>query len=228
MGLLDEAIREHLELKRRRGADASEISRQESDALGPVRRSPEGVPDLSDVPAFEDPDAAAEPDVPAMPEAPAAWEAETTVHTPPLGAIYDPPPLPPVAAAPSPPPAVHEAPSVPSAPPVADEPPDVADEPPTAVEDQPPDEPTHPSLLSRLNPTGRMRHLRREHGEEPPAPLPPPDEPPSNHEPDIVPADDEPEGEELLEETPEFLEETPEHDRLWFEQRPPRDFNFDD
>lgn len=48
------------------------------------------------------------------------------------------------------------------------------------------------------------------------------------HEPDIVPADDEPDGEDLLEETPEFLEETPEHDRLWFEQRPPRDFKFDD
>jgi hypothetical protein len=63
-----------------------------------------------------------------------------------------------------------------------------------------------------------MRHAPREHDDEPPA----------DHEPDIVPADDEPEGEELLEETPEFLEETPEHDRLWFEQRPPRDFNFDD
>ena len=30
-----------------------------------------------------------------------------------------------------------------------------------------------------------------------------------------------------LEDTPDFLEETPEHDRLWFEQRPPRDFDFD-
>ncbi|MGX6449403.1 hypothetical protein ACVU7I_15270, partial [Patulibacter sp. S7RM1-6] len=29
-----------------------------------------------------------------------------------------------------------------------------------------------------------------------------------------------------LSQTPEFLEETPEHDRLWFEQRPPRDFDF--
>jgi hypothetical protein len=26
--------------------------------------------------------------------------------------------------------------------------------------------------------------------------------------------------------TPEFLEETPDHDRLWFEQKPPRDFDF--
>jgi hypothetical protein len=47
-------------------------------------------------------------------------------------------------------------------------------------------------------------------------------------EPDIVPADDEPDVEDVLEETPDFLEETPEHDRLWFEQRPPRDFDFDD
>ena len=32
---------------------------------------------------------------------------------------------------------------------------------------------------------------------------------------------------DVLEETPEFLEETPEQDRLWFEQRPPKDFDFD-
>jgi hypothetical protein len=34
-------------------------------------------------------------------------------------------------------------------------------------------------------------------------------------------------GEDVLEETPEFLQDTPDHDRLWFEQRPPRDFDFD-
>ncbi|HEY2769355.1 MAG TPA: hypothetical protein VGI87_02260 [Solirubrobacteraceae bacterium] len=34
--------------------------------------------------------------------------------------------------------------------------------------------------------------------------------------------------EDVLEETPEFLQDTPEHDRLWFEQRPPRDFDFDE
>ena len=39
--------------------------------------------------------------------------------------------------------------------------------------------------------------------------------------------DDEPAAEDVLEETPEFLQETPEHDRLWFEQKPPRDFDFD-
>jgi hypothetical protein len=211
MGLLDDAIREHLELKRRRGADATEISRQESDALGPVKRSPEGVPDLSELPPLQDPELAAEPEAPAVSDAPAPWEDETTVHTPPSEPIYEPPPVPA-----APPPAAYEPPAVPPA-----SPPPVPDEPPAAAE-----EPSHPSLLSRL------RHGRREHAEEPvaPPPEPPPEahEPQPAHEPDIIPADDEPDGEDLLEETPEFLEETPEHDRLWFEQRPPRDFNFDD
>ena len=36
-----------------------------------------------------------------------------------------------------------------------------------------------------------------------------------------------PEQDDPLEETPEFLQDTPDHDRLWFEQRPPRDFDFD-
>ena len=41
------------------------------------------------------------------------------------------------------------------------------------------------------------------------------------------PGDDERPEEDVLEETPDFLQETPEHDRLWFEQRPPRDFDWD-
>jgi hypothetical protein len=36
MGLLDDAIREHMELKRLRGADPTVIAQQEHDALGPV------------------------------------------------------------------------------------------------------------------------------------------------------------------------------------------------
>ena len=38
MGLLDDAIREHLDLKRRRGADPTEVDQLEREALGPVRR----------------------------------------------------------------------------------------------------------------------------------------------------------------------------------------------
>ena len=40
MGLLDDAIREHLDLKRARGADPAEVERLEREALGPVRRDP--------------------------------------------------------------------------------------------------------------------------------------------------------------------------------------------
>src|SRR4029079_13765098 len=51
---------------------------------------------------------------------------------------------------------------------------------------------------------------------------------------DLPPEEAAPAGEEgdaddpdVLEDTPDFLQETPEHDRLWFEQKPPRDFDFD-
>jgi hypothetical protein len=33
---------------------------------------------------------------------------------------------------------------------------------------------------------------------------------------------------DILEGTPDFLEESPDHDRLWFEQAPPKDFDFED
>lgn len=58
-------------------------------------------------------------------------------------------------------------------------------------------------------------------------------EAPSETSEDPVPvAEAEPESshheEDVLEETPDFLEETPEDDQLWFEQKPPKDFDFDD
>jgi hypothetical protein len=67
---------------------------------------------------------------------------------------------------------------------------------------------------------------------------PPLEEEPLQHEEEPLrhdePAHDEPahddeeaEDADLLEDTPDFLQETPEHDRLWFEQKPPRDFDFD-
>src|SRR3954464_3670463 len=49
MGLLDDAIREHLELKRKHGADPDDVARQEAEALGPTQRnefsSPAAAPD---------------------------------------------------------------------------------------------------------------------------------------------------------------------------------------
>ena len=38
MGILDDAIREHLELKRKHGVPEEEVERQEEEALGPARR----------------------------------------------------------------------------------------------------------------------------------------------------------------------------------------------
>ena len=38
MGVLDDAIREHLDLKRRHGASDDEIARAEAEPLGPARR----------------------------------------------------------------------------------------------------------------------------------------------------------------------------------------------
>src|SRR5437764_1286369 len=60
MGLLDDAIREHLELKRQRGADPSEIDRLEHEALGPVRRHPLGSPNRESVTEAEVDDRSAE------------------------------------------------------------------------------------------------------------------------------------------------------------------------
>src|SRR3954463_1935840 len=45
MGALDDAIREHLELKRRHGASEEEIRQAEAEALGPARRAPLGAVD---------------------------------------------------------------------------------------------------------------------------------------------------------------------------------------
>src|SRR5918994_1247240 len=114
MGLLDDAIREHLELKRRSGADAGEVQRLEKEALGPARREAQPPEDEGAEPAEGD-------------DEPAAGEPDAYVPTP------------------------HD-------------------------EDEEGGE-------------GAGEH-------------------------------------DELEETPEFLQETPEHDRLWFEQKPPRDFDF--
>jgi hypothetical protein len=156
MGLLDDAIREHLELKKRRGADAEEVSRLEQEALGPPQRG-----------EFAGASAPAEPAEPAEPVEP-------------VGPVE-----------PDGPPAERD-----EAPPEAE----------TAwLEDE-------PEPLDEPRP-----------------------EPPAADDPTVAyaapaatpPTEPAPEGDDVLEETPDFLQETPEHDRLWFEQKPPRDFDLD-
>jgi hypothetical protein len=156
MGLLDDAIREHLELKRRHGASPEEVERQEQEALGPARRGEFARPEPGPEPAEEPPPAEESPEDAAAEASPVA-----------------PPPVP-------------------------------VEEPAAAAEpwlDEPDEVPAEDALEHHAAPVD-------EEEEEAPPPA--------------VPG-----GEDVLEETPEFLQETPEHDRLWFEQKPPRDFDFD-
>ena len=177
MGLLDDAIREHLELKRRHGADPSEVERQEHEALGPARRSAAPATDT----------AYAEDDLPA-----GAVDDEDGPD-----ALYD------------------------------DDELEYDDEPVASAPVAEPEAPVAPAG-DREPPERRERFEREPSGDtaEVVEDLEPVDEddlepPPSA---DRVAGDEK--AEDVLEETPEFLQETPEHDRLWFEQKPPRDFEF--
>jgi hypothetical protein len=66
MGLLDEAIREHLELKRRRGGDPSAIAREEREALtpGPGDEPTDGAADAAEETPAETETTAADTAVP--------------------------------------------------------------------------------------------------------------------------------------------------------------------
>ena len=177
MGLLDDAIREHLDLKRKHGAKEEELSRQETEALGPARRDFTG----EQREAAETAAAEAEETAPAATQEPAAE---------PAGWLDDEAPFD----------AAAEAPREVAEPPAAREPlpaPDAA----PAVEEVP-----VPERRESQTPTQGFDALSR-------------DDEPSE--------DDEEADEDVLEETPDFLQDTPEHDRLWFEQKPPRDFDFD-
>jgi hypothetical protein len=205
MGLLDDAIREHLELKRRHGAAEDDVRRLEEEALGPVR--PGGEYASTDAPVAPGPSAD-------EPEPPANGDLD-----PPLGAsVRDPSPEPPheasAAGLVAEPPAAEPDDEEPAPEPALPEPP--AEAPPARggfVSDEPwldePDEVPPSDALDHGQPTAEFT---------------PPDVAAG---PDYVAPDEEPESEDVLEETPDFLQETPEHDRLWFEQKPPRDFDFD-
>src|ERR687893_363371 len=83
MGLLDDAIREHLELKRKHGADPDEVARQQDEALGDPR-SGEFV--KADEPAAT-PEPEPEPAAGPQPEGDVAQE-------PPVHAAFEPEPQP--------------------------------------------------------------------------------------------------------------------------------------
>ncbi len=114
---------------------------------------------------------------------------------------------------------------------------EIEDEP-LIVEDEeaPSSEMERPEPNFDLGPETRDPQLGVEKDEEPEP------EPEAEFEPEFESAPDEAEEAEqeaegdsdffdqddVLEATPDFLEETPEHDRLWFEQKEPKDFDFGD
>jgi hypothetical protein len=189
MGLLDDAIKEHLDLKRRRGADPAEVDRQAAEALGPVRRSGDPVLGSSAAPAAEPPAPAPEHHPEPRGEEPAA-----------VSAFHPPPPSPAPAAPPPPAPeAARAAEPEPAPAPRAEDPAPAQGEPPRFAD--PHQRTAEFSAGDVADATGR-----------PPA--------------EVVPAEDDEADDDVLDQTPEFLSETPEHDRLWFEQKPPKDFDF--
>jgi hypothetical protein len=204
MGILDDAIKEHLDLKRRRGADPSEVEQLEREALGPVRRSPQATEE-------------APPDQDVLDHeggGPMIFDEEADeVYTQPTELHH---------------PEVEQA-----------EYEDEAEHEPFAEDDSEKSW-SHDSAESWEAEQPLAPEAPAAPAAETPAPAAPPPAPAEPHEhgdhPDGETVEYDVEAEEIkrgekdedvLEETPEFLQDTPDHDRLWFEQRPPKDFDFD-
>lgn len=228
MGILDDAIREHLDLKRRRGADPSEISRLEREALGPVRREPfrSGSQESGATAELDESELAYEQE---GERGNAQYEEyfEEEFYEEEGGDDWGEP--------------LEEGPERPRRRSSR------SDVRPTDVE-KPSTEP--PEEHEEEHGLRRWIHPRRRRVPPEDAPLTEADAPEDVDEggetvetqaDDSLAAErrrradktrkDEPSRREegdVLEETPEFLQDAPEHDRLWFEQRPPRDFDFDD
>lgn len=102
------------------------------------------------------------------------------------------------------------------------------EEDPVAFEDEVP--PTGESALPPVQEDVLRDRAVEEDTGNPPLPVPSRegDDADEDDESDDSQPAEEPAGEDLLGETPEFLRDRPEDDRAWFEQDPPKDFDFDD
>ena len=206
MGVLDDAIREHLELKRLHGAAEEELRRQEAEALGPARRqvAPEQAQQDSEPGDAEVAAAVEQPEAEPVAGDGAAEELEAP-HA--EQASFDEP---------------------------SDEHELAVGQPEAFDEDE--DEPPFSSADAALPDTEESSAVAAE--DTPPRGLDPLDDDPLEDEqfddeplepaaPGADGSDASDASDDVLEDTPDFLQETPEHDRLWFEQKPPRDFDFD-
>jgi hypothetical protein len=217
MGMLDDAIREHLELKRLRGADPGEVAREEHDALGPVQReaggaesefAAEGAPGRAVSAEAPSGEAAADEAAPAS----AGWaeldENDAAESGP---SIYE----------------TAESRSDPNVAHAGQETVEINMEAELGGEKRA--TPPAPPSDGRNAPVGHPAHTQQPSSEESLE-----WEMPGDRSEDAAvegPAGEEASEElveDVLEETPDFLRETPEQERLWFEQRPPRDFDFNE
>ncbi len=218
MGLLDDAIREHLDLKRRSGGDPAEIERLEREALGRVQREPTASAGTTTsvvprAPEYEADDRLDEPgDVPhaeivgmpteRQPKRRGFLHRFTSSSAAPARAAdvehdeegFDP--------LDDPTSASHET------------------EPPSPIPAREHDQNRSPSTAESTEPRSPLDDATVEH------------EAAHGFDDEYRAFEEEPEvgdaADDVLEETPEFLQDTPDHDRLWFEQRPPKDFDFDE
>jgi hypothetical protein len=311
MSILDDAIREHLELKRAHGADEAELKRLEDEAFGPSGRPEEpdpfaeaptefmATPGVAEAVELEDgdsggrriniadlqeppPEAAEREEARVEPAASIEPEAEATPIVPAEDVAQAAPPAeePPVAeddeaadrqtiaeqpteffdieaemgtedapAAEAPSPSDEEIAAAELSEPKlapADPPTEihasrnVAPAPePLAEEDEEDEEFWSEQRLSDELDQALEAPLTEEHDipappadeREAPAPTAEPSAPIHEDDSEEAPRPDyDPDTghEDVLEDTPEFLEDAPEDDELWFEQRPPKDFDFDD
>jgi hypothetical protein len=231
MGILDDAIREHLDLKRQRGATESELKQLEDEAFGPPSRP--GEPDFpGEEPGEQTGNGiATEAEISEAPHQPAEGTAEPAAEEP-SASVH-----PVLEGEPSEVAEPVEAPPSPESEELttiydeqADREPDVeagggeappADHP----EDAAPGEAPIESLETVEHPFP---------GDEPEAPAEPEveglpgeaAEPADDQEPAPEAGSEEEGDDDVLADTPEFLKDAPEDDELWFEQGEPKDFDF--
>jgi hypothetical protein len=229
MGVLDDAIRDHLDLKRRHGAEPEEIERAEREALGPVRRGPdEGealAADFDEPFAYDQNEEAGWEEAPARESAgPAPAAAGEQDEQDEQEGVFDH-----AAELDEAPTTIQRPAQRPQAEP-AEEPPreekPFAEDDPFAEEEPFPEEEEHLPEEEEPFPDERSSPAPPPHA----APGTAPPEPTGDEtaEYNVEEALREPghKDEDVLEETPDFLQDAPDHDRLWFEQRPPKDFDF--
>jgi hypothetical protein len=256
MGILDDAIKEHLELKRQHGAAESELKQLEDEAFGaaerpgdaptdPVAEAPTefmAQPEMAEEkPRSRRPDVADLQEAPpppaessAEPEAPAEEESPAMEHE----AVTEPAAKP---EAPASEPEISSGPTTEEREAIADQPTEMFD-----VEEELASSPAAPSEEDEAEEEYEEdddfwdeKRLSDELDQALEAPIEveikEKEEPEAGEHDEGDAAEEEEEShadaaheEDVLEETPDFLEETPEDDQLWFEQKPPKDFDFDD